>query len=492
MRAALLTIALPCGLLSCATESRTGQLDRASEMTCEQTGTFHGSASMPVDSSLYPTGRFVLDPDDPPASLADEAAALATQARAAALALVTCPAEATPAVWTVAGTESLVLDACLLTYEADFEVTCECAECDYPALDPDGDGTPSCYDECPDDPDKIDPGACGCGVADEDVDQDGTLDCSDPCPDLSPPYPDRDGDGTPDCSDECPDEPGLATFGPCDCETTGTGDRDGDGVDDCADDCPDDPDKTSGATCGCGEIEVDADEDGVPDCHDDCPLDPDKTSPGECGCGLEEDGDGEEDCSPVNWCPEDPCAPGPLVVACDPEMAPICLLDPYCCEIEWDEVCVLLAEALLSCSPGCGDGEIAGDEQCDDGNAEAGDGCDASCRLELCGNGILQAGESCDDGNGEPADGCSPGCQVESCGDGIQQPPEECDDGNTVDGDGCSAACTVETGGPDGGPGLDAGMPPPPDGGPLPMDAGVPLPLDAGMPLPLDAGIHQS
>jgi hypothetical protein len=41
-------------------------------------------------------------------------------------------------------------------------------------LDSDGDGVPDCRDECPDDPLKSEPGACGCGVED-----------SDPCPDTN-------------------------------------------------------------------------------------------------------------------------------------------------------------------------------------------------------------------------------------------------------------------------------------------------------------------
>ncbi|HET8933481.1 MAG TPA: hypothetical protein VFN67_08585 [Polyangiales bacterium] len=37
-------------------------------------------------------------------------------------------------------------------------------------------------DLCPDDPDKLAPGSCGCGSPDTDSDADGTLDCNDVCP----------------------------------------------------------------------------------------------------------------------------------------------------------------------------------------------------------------------------------------------------------------------------------------------------------------------
>jgi len=40
-------------------------------------------------------------------------------------------------------------------------------------------------DACPDDPDKIAPGFCGCGTPDTDTDADGTPDCADECPEDS-------------------------------------------------------------------------------------------------------------------------------------------------------------------------------------------------------------------------------------------------------------------------------------------------------------------
>jgi len=71
----------------------------------------------------------------------------------------------------------------------------------------------------------------------------------------------------------------------------------------------------------------------------------------------------------------------------------------------------------IQCAPVCGDGTIQQrlQEQCDDGNNVAGDGCSASCQLEQnggpsCGNNIVEAGEQCDDGNVNNNDSCSNEC----------------------------------------------------------------------------------
>ncbi len=146
----------------------------------------------------------------------------------------------------------------------------------------------------------------------------------------------------------------------------------------------------------------------------------------------------------------------------------------------------------------CGDSRIIGPEECDDGNNDAGDGCDENCELEtgwecrkddnpadgicdrggagsvvpICGDSVIVGSEICDDGNNDSGDGCDATCAtVETgyvctvdagsdgtcdtggagsvmtvCGDSIIAGAEICDDGNATAGDGCSATCTVETG----------------------------------------------
>ncbi|HEY3499218.1 MAG TPA: fibro-slime domain-containing protein, partial [Polyangiaceae bacterium] len=137
-----------------------------------------------------------------------------------------------------------------------------------------------------------------------------------------------------------------------------------------------------------------------------------------------------------------------------------------------------------SCTPVCGDEELIGSEQCDDGNRADGDGCSSRCAVEpgsmctlpmpgapsvctqsACGNGTREAGESCDLGilngifNGDGT-GCSRTCSQEPecrpsgttqacaavCGDANVDAGEQCDDGNGSSGDGCSATCTIEMG----------------------------------------------
>lgn len=84
----------------------------------------------------------------------------------------------------------------------------------------------------------------------------------------------------------------------------------------------------------------------------------------------------------------------------------------------------------------CGDSVLDMQEQCDDGNDVADDGC-TDCRYDgVCGNGKTEdPPEECDDGNKADGDGCSSICQNEtpSCGNGEVNEGEECDSGVTED-----------------------------------------------------------
>ena len=139
------------------------------------------------------------------------------------------------------------------------------------------------------------------------------------------------------------------------------------------------------------------------------------------------------------------------------------------CSVEPGYVCP--TPGLRCQAAKCGDGIIAGAEECDYKPGAPVVGCNATtCRIEAgfdcdpntlacntvtCGDGKVQRGETCEDGNALPFDGCF-NCQKEpsclngvckaSCGDGQRFAAEACDDGNARDGDGCSSTCKIETG----------------------------------------------
>ena len=99
-----------------------------------------------------------------------------------------------------------------------------------PNTDTDGDGMPDCVDGCPDDPEKTDPGTCGCHVPDTDSDDDGTPNCIDYDSDsdndglsdhdemvygTDPLDPDSDGDGALDKDEiDAGSDPLAASQGP--------------------------------------------------------------------------------------------------------------------------------------------------------------------------------------------------------------------------------------------------------------------------------------
>ncbi len=109
----------------------------------------------------------------------------------------------------------------------------------------------------------------------------------------------------------------------------------------------------------------------------------------------------------------------------------------------------------------CGDLSVDAPEECDDGNAENGDGCTAKCLKNVCGDGIVHKGvEDCDDGNDDPHDACV-ACKPATCGDGAVQTGVETCDGVDVGSATCASvlgagwtgalACAKSCGGYDSG-----------------------------------------
>ena len=129
------------------------------------------------------------------------------------------------------------------------------------------DGVADCNDLCPLDPFKIDPGVCGCGVADTDSDGDGVANCIDNCPSVpNADQNDTDFDNRGDVCDNCPAA-----------SNANQSDQDNDGAGDACDACELDPSKTEIGACGCTPVgdpplsEDDSDGDSIPDCVDNCP-----------------------------------------------------------------------------------------------------------------------------------------------------------------------------------------------------------------------------
>jgi cysteine-rich repeat protein len=90
---------------------------------------------------------------------------------------------------------------------------------------------------------------------------------------------------------------------------------------------------------------------------------------------------------------------------------------------------------VSACAPGenCGNGQIDGAEQCDDGDANSDtepNACRKNCSLPSCGDSVVDRGEGCDDGRANSdfrADTCRSNCQPAHCGDGLIDSGEECD-----------------------------------------------------------------
>jgi len=149
------------------------------------------------------------------------------------------------------------------------------------------------------------------------------------------------------------------------------------------------------------------------------------------------------------------------------------------CQPEAGWICPTAAGAGGACTADCGDGLARGTEQCDDANRVAGDGCSATCQREagwacpqnasgtpigggcrgICGDGQVVGDETCDDLNASGSDGCDSGCKVEEgwtcpgtggactaiCGDGKIVGPQTCDEGTSTPSGGC-VACVRASG----------------------------------------------
>lgn len=158
-----------------------------------------------------------------------------------------------------------------------------------------------------------------------------------------------------------------------------------------------------------------------------------------------------ENCSSNSECGSGFCEAATGTCACNDQLD--CPLGQVCDTHASANVCVLA---------GCQNFVLESGEACDDGNASTGDGCSATCKLEL-GESCF-AGGDCDSGtcdgtaaicvcdqDGDCLTGqvCNTGaeppiCTAPGCGNSLLEPGEACDDGGTASGDGCDALCLKE------------------------------------------------
>ena len=96
---------------------------------------------------------------------------------------------------------------------------------------------------------------------------------------------------------------------------------------------------------------------------------------------------------------------------------------------------VVLTSPLLS-TPGCGNNVIEGTEECDGTDFGQYTGTCYNYNSEIYGKGNLSCSGSCTIGNTS--------CLAPACGDGFLHEGEQCDDGNANNGDGCSNTCMDE------------------------------------------------
>ncbi|MEZ4739212.1 MAG: T9SS type A sorting domain-containing protein [Flavobacteriales bacterium] len=245
--------------------------------------------------------------------------------------------------------------------------------------DADNDLTCDANDGCPNDPNKVAPGQCGCGVADTD----------------------SDGDLTADCNDGCPNDPNKIAPGICGCGVSDV-DSDGDLTADCNDGCPNDPNKIAPGICGCGVADMDSDGDLTADCNDGCPNDPNKTAPGNCGCGNPEPGANCDDGNANTT--------GDVILAnCTCQGTPIGATDcngviggPAQPGTPCDDLdACTVNDVYTGAFPNCGCAGTFADAD-NDGTCDANDGCPNDPNKVApgnCGCGNPEPGASCDDGN---------------------------------------------------------------------------------------------
>ncbi len=302
-------------------------------------------------------------------------------------------------------------DNCLSTFNAD-------------QANNDGDAFGNACENCDDDPNKTDPGVCGCGKADVDTDGDGFLDCEEECP-----------------NDKYKTLPGLCGCGKVDV----TDDDDADGVIDCIDNCLD--------LKNPGQEDADSDDVG-----DDCDNCPDTKNTDQTNSDTDEFGDACDNCPGVenaNQADQDSDGFGDV---CDSNPT---VSNPNQNDLDADgvddddDLCPNTAAHQVVDANGCGffqrdddgDGVLNGDDLCPETEDDA-DVDSNGCSEEQLNNGDI-------DTTG-PSPGHPVGDENDDDGDSITNDIDQCPNtpaGTTVNLVGCEVLDTNSNGQPNQEPG---------------------------------------
>ena len=351
------------------------------------------------------------------------------------------------------------------------------------AIDSDEDGVNDCEDACPDDPDKVAPGACGCGVAEPCVVETPTVTPSDPSPSSSSsPSPSCVVDGDCDDGNFCN---GQETCNGGACENgvnPCSGQMCDESVNSCAEclvnsDCDDNVFCNGQETCNGGTCEAGNTPCPGQACNESTDACADCLIDGDC-----DDGDfcnGEETCSGGTCLAgSDPC-PGQMCDEADDACAN-CLIDGDCDDGDFcngeetcsggtclagsdpcpGQMCDEAADACADCliDGDCDDGDFCnGEETCSGGTCLAGsDPCPGQMCDEAddaCADCLIDG--DCDDGdfcNGEET--CSGGtclagsdpCPGQMCDEADDACADCLIDGDCDDGDFCNGEETCSGG----------------------------------------------
>ena len=194
---------------------------------------------------------------------------------------------------------------------------------------------------------------------------------------------------------------------------------------------------------------IDNDGDGLTDCaDDDCFFDPSCQNPGGeiCNDGADNDADGLVDCDDLEDCSSFPgcdsgggdCCDANGSPGCDNQLGEdcVCSLDPFCCDVDWDALCVDAYEN--QCGGSC-DEPIT--EICDDGIDNDNDGL-VDCSDVDCFGDPACVGPAfefnCSNGLDDDLDGLVDCADFDCTFDPacLTPDPEDCDNGVDDDNDG--------------------------------------------------------